>query len=587
LLLRGNAVGETPQSSGREFCQASVCRWKAAPSLRSLAVFAAAVAVTAVSWSEASVAGAAAPAAGFRPLAPGALTVVPADRSADDPIQRGPLVEVTEGQQALAWTPKRAASNSTFVERAADLEYPRDVWCLEFAFKPPRRLEVDIPEPGLRMRREAIWYLVYRVKNVGGRRLIADVDDKGQPDRSSRSEETFQRPIRFLPHFVLESREGLGSSEGLASYRAYLDRVVPSAMEEIRRREDPARGLLDSAAMSATPLEPGEERWGVAVWEGIDPRIDSFSIYVRGLTNAIRWRKRPGAEIAADDTPGDHLEQVLESLRLDFWRPGDEQTGGTIHIGFRGMFERMALGGRLLAAVNWPAYAAARPALGLRRLGLAWNDPGLAEPAIDGPFPSYQPLGTVLKKLSALENPVARSEAARDLFGDLGVESLEQLARAAAGPVDPAADASRRAALEAMELSPEAVQARPLESLATIARFLEEPPDEESRRRRAGAIFGPAAARLDWLARAAIMARTLATLEASKADPGTIAKLDAREAFETLAAVIKAEPEADQEPLILGLFGPQGPALFREAVAVHEGVDHSWVFRFERPAGGW
>ncbi|MFM1903212.1 MAG: hypothetical protein RLZZ440_1112 [Planctomycetota bacterium] len=579
-------MDDTPQSSGRWPLRGQGGRGPIGQAPRKLAVIAAAfLAFVAFGTLRSS---AAQPSAGFRPLAPGALTIVPADRSADDPIQRGPLVEVTEGQKAVReWKPKRAAVNSTFVERAAELEYPRDIWCLEFAFKPPRRLEVDIPEPGLRMRRETIWYLVYRVKNVGGRRVVAAVDASGQPDPASRTEETFQQPIRFLPHFVLESREGLGSAEGLASYRAYLDRVLPSAMDAIRRREDPARPLLDSAAMAATPLQPGEERWGVAVWEGIDPRIDSFSIYVRGLTNAIRWRKRPGDQIAAEDPPGEHVEQVLESLRLDFWRPGDEQTGGTIHIGFRGMFERMTLGGRLLAALNWPAYAAARPALGLRRLGLAWNDPGLAEPAGEGPFPSYIPLKTLLEKLARVKDPAARSEAARDLFGDLGVESLEQLARAAAGPVDPGADAARRAALEPMELSPEAVQARPLESLATIARFLEEPPDEESRRRRAGAIFGPTAARLDWLARAAIMARTLATLEASNADPATIAKLDARGAFEAIAAVIKAEPEADREPLILGLFGPQGPALFSEAVAVHEGVEYSWVYRFERPAGGW
>ena len=64
---------------------------------------------------------AAEPAAGFRQLAPGALTIVPSDRSADDPIQRGPLVEVTRGQQSLRWTPKRAAVNSTFVERASQL----------------------------------------------------------------------------------------------------------------------------------------------------------------------------------------------------------------------------------------------------------------------------------------------------------------------------------------------------------------------------------------------------------------------------------------------------------------------------------
>ena len=538
-------------------------------------------------WTGSGRLAAAPPVAGFRQLSPAALTVVPADLSADDPIQRGPLVEITEGLSELRWEPRRAAENTTFVERANELEYPRDIWCLEFAFKPPRRLEVDVPVEGQRMRRETVWYLVYRVKNVGGRRVVMGTDDAGAVDPAQRTVETFQKPIRFLPHFVLESREGLAATEGLVGYRAYLDRLVPSAMDAIRRREDPARPLLDTAAMSATPIPPGEERWGVAIWEAVDPRIDSFSIYVRGLTNAIRWRQRPGAEIRADDPPGEHIEQTLESLRLDFWRPGDARDGGTISIGFRGMFERMALGGHILSALNWPAYATTRPTVGLRRLGLAWDAPGLQEPAGDGPAPSYLPLVAVLQKLAAVQDPVARSQVARDLFGDLGVEAIEQLSRGVAGPVDPARDQARREALGPMGLSPEAFQAQPLESLATIARFLEELPDGDARTDGAARIFGPAAARLDWLARGVIIARTLATLETTEADPTTLVKLDARDAFEAVAAVVGAAPEGDRDSLILGLFGPQGPALFAGALAVHEGIDHSWVFRYERRAGEW
>jgi len=173
---------------------------------------------------------------GFRSLAPGVLTVIPADAALDDAIQRGALVEVTKGQQALAWVPKRSAPTTTFVELSRRLEYPRDIWCLEFAFKPPRQIDVDIPAGEGRMRRAAVWYLVYRVKNVGGRRIVVGKNDDGQPDPAQRTVETFEKPVRFLPHFVLESREGLAADEGLASYRAYLDRLVPSAMNAIRLR---------------------------------------------------------------------------------------------------------------------------------------------------------------------------------------------------------------------------------------------------------------------------------------------------------------------------------------------------------------
>ncbi|MFM8415619.1 MAG: hypothetical protein ACKOCX_12965, partial [Planctomycetota bacterium] len=48
---------------------------------------------------------AAAPPAGFRELAPGVLKVIPADQAMDDALRRGALLEITEGQQALEWTP--------------------------------------------------------------------------------------------------------------------------------------------------------------------------------------------------------------------------------------------------------------------------------------------------------------------------------------------------------------------------------------------------------------------------------------------------------------------------------------------------
>jgi hypothetical protein len=517
---------------------------------------------------------------GFRALAPNALTVIPADVSADDPLQRSGLIEVTEGFKASnTWTPKRAATSTTLLARGMRVEYPRDIWCLEFAFKPPRMIAVDVPASAGQMRRANVLYVVYRVKNVGGRRVVTRRKDEArEADPVEREVEAFEQPVRFLPHFVLETREGLSAADGLISYRAYLDRLVPSAMTAIRLREDPARQLLDSASMSASEIAPGEERWGVAIWEGIDPRIDYFSISIQGLTNAIRWRPRADRTVAAADPPGKHIEQALKSLRLDFWRPGDA-AAEKISVGYRGMFERMALGGRLLAALSWPRQSDSRPQAGLQRLGIAWDDPGLQEPAGSGL--SLIPLETILRALADVADPDARSLAARDLFGDVGVQSAEELARAAAGPVDPDRDAARRAALQRFGLAPEQIEAEPLESLATIARSLESVAAAADRQTQAAEIFGPAAPRLEWLARAVIMARVLATLGATSADPGALARMDARDAFEAAAVAIKSAPQPDQEKLTRGLFGGDGPDLLAEALAVHEGEAYSWVFRFE------
>ncbi|NCY02765.1 MAG: hypothetical protein EBX36_07600, partial [Planctomycetia bacterium] len=265
---------------------------------------------------------------GFRRLAPNALTVIPPRTSSDSRAIRGDLLEVTEGLKEQAWQPHRAPANTTLVEQSRNLEFQRDIWCLEFAFKPPRMIDIDVPTTELRMQRKRIWYLVYRVRNVGGVRTVIDKDDP-----TKRTDEPFETPVRFLPHFVLESMEGLTEEEGETAYRSYLDRVVPGAMGPIRRREDPSRELLDSAGMAAADIPPGEERWGVAVWEDVDPRIDFFTISVRGLTNAIRWRRRSDATFARDNERRLRRDVRADEARREGPRGGGPPTAGGVSAG--------------------------------------------------------------------------------------------------------------------------------------------------------------------------------------------------------------------------------------------------------------
>lgn len=528
-------------------------------------------------------AAAAAPPAGFRALAPGTLTVIPPDRSADDARQRSDLLEITAGRADRHWTPKRSPANTTFVERAKGREFIGGVWCLEFAFKPPRMIDVDVPAADGRMLRKRVWYLLYRVKNTGGHRMVVDAADP-----TKRATERFETPVRFLPHFVLESLEPLEDADGATAYRAYLDRVVPAAVEVIRAREKPAGKLFDSATMSEADIPPGAERWGVAVWEGVDPRIDYFAIYVRGLTNAMRWRQIPGSTIGPNDPPGIHIEHALEALRLDFWRPGDDRNEREeqVSVGHRGMFERMTLGSRLLEAVGRPGLTKARPGPGLESLGLKWSD--LLEPDAGGSgMASLLPLETALRKIAALPEPSARAAAVRDVFGDLGIPAIEELARALAGPVDADRDAARRAALERLGLTPEKAAAQPLEALAKVVRALESAATADARMRAAAAVFGPAGRRVDQLAKDLAAARAVAVLEDLEARQGDVGQGDAAATFAALQRLLESHPAAEQRgPMLAALFGPRGPQLYAAAAAVHEGIDHEWVFRYERDAAG-
>lgn len=523
---------------------------------------------------------AAAPPQGFRKLAPGGLTVIAPDASADDLASRGDLPEITVGlAKERDWKPEKAAANTTLVERGRDREFRRDAWCLEFAFKPPRLIDVDVPVAGEKMRRKRVWYLLYRVKNTGSRRTKEEADGK-------RVTEKFEQPIRFLPQFVLETREAVTAAEGLASFRSYLDRLVPTAMGAIERRERPPAKLFDSASISAEPLAPNEERWGVAIWEDVDPRIDFFSIYIRGLTNSLRWRPKPAADVPENALPGGYEEQTLESLRLDFWRPGDDENDldEQMSIGFAGMFERITLGSHLQNVVGRQEIVKTQAIDGFAALGMTWDE--LLEPAAGDGTPSLVPLEKVIRKVAGLPDPATRASVVKQVFGELGPDHFEELARGLVGPADADRDAARRAAMTAIKMKPEDAAKKPLLAIADVVRGLEASATVPERRRQAAAFFGEAGRRIESLARDLAADRALAALDEIDVPTRAIIDTDAMGAFDLVRVAIGSRPKPEErKKLLQGLFGSLGPELFAGATRVHEGIDHAWVFRYESEEG--
>ncbi len=170
----------------------------------------------------------------------------------------------------------------TLIEREEAKRLALDTWIIdEFMFKPPRMITVDVPGKGRRI----LWYMVYRVTNKGKER-------------------------RFVPGFRLVDDKG----------KAYLDVVIPKAQRAIQAREDPLR-VLENSVSIVGPLRPtvdegvDNSRYGVAIWDGIDPTTDHFDILVSGLSNAYR---------KLEDPVTGEVTTLRKMLQLKFARPGDE-----------------------------------------------------------------------------------------------------------------------------------------------------------------------------------------------------------------------------------------------------------------------
>lgn len=271
-----------------------------------------------------------------RVFAPGVLTTIPVDVSPEETVANHDIIELRSNAE-LPWDPELVSKSRTLHSRASRVRFERDIWCLEFSFKPLRMMWVDLPTASGGVEKTLVWYLVYQVRNTGDVLGPAAPSVKPEDFDAAAATTKSEQARRFVPNFVLEGHELNAAGQRL--YRVYLDRVIPAALEPIRRRETPGRVLHTSASIAETPIPVASDRnaegvWGVAMWQGVDPEIDFFSVYTRGLTNAYRWSDTPGA-YQPGDPPGKGRNFTRKTLQLCFWRPGDRflEHESEVHFG--------------------------------------------------------------------------------------------------------------------------------------------------------------------------------------------------------------------------------------------------------------
>lgn len=127
-------------------------------------------------------------------------------------------------------------------------------WQLEFKFLDPQRIEVTVPGTD---RLEVYWYVVYTVTNP-----------------SPRSQ-------RFFPLFQIVT-------EDLKVHETDMG-ISPLVFDAIRERHKITHKYLVPPTKAIGALLTGDDnaRESVAVWRQIDLSLNSFSIYVAGLSGEI------------------------------------------------------------------------------------------------------------------------------------------------------------------------------------------------------------------------------------------------------------------------------------------------------------
>lgn len=206
----------------------------------------------------------------------------------------------------IAWKPNYSPESDTLAAMGRDVVFRGDVYCLDFAFKSVRLIEVQ---------GRTVWYLLYRIRYVGG-----DLHPKVEEDKYNNQVfatptvlpvgSVEELPDRFTPLFRLHVHN---------LRKEYLDQVIPGAKALIAAKERVGSPLYDSVEIQKVPIKLWRDTdtvdhsvWGVATWTNVDPRIDFFSVHIAGLTNAQRLK-----------VEGENLKYLQKNLVLNFTRPGD------------------------------------------------------------------------------------------------------------------------------------------------------------------------------------------------------------------------------------------------------------------------
>jgi hypothetical protein len=220
----------------------------------------------------------------------------------------------------------------------ADAARNGKLWVLDFKFKDPRLIKVNIPGRG----QKVCWYLWYQVINNTG------------------------EPRTFIPDFELVTQD--------FKSKPYRDQILPAVQDAIAKIEDPTGyyKIRNSVTISADPIPVSLPRaipraiTGVAIWSDpndINPDDDAatrarkdkepklaesnrYSIFVAGLSNG--WAE-------TDPIPPDTRPVVRrKTLQLNFKRLGDQYMMKSEEIQFLPPAQWIYRGSQLLTPLASP-----------------------------------------------------------------------------------------------------------------------------------------------------------------------------------------------------------------------------------------
>lgn len=217
---------------------------------------------------------------------------------------------------AMAQAPRRNEIRIPPLVTGEEMTAQHNIWALEVYMKPMRLIPVELTDPKTGEKKlEYVWYITYRAVH---RKSL----DRTEPNTPENQFDEPVSPPLFIPEFTMILTDN-DRTEVLP------DQVIPEALAAINKRE---KTNFKSSVAIVGPLpeanDPGagteNALMGVAMWRGVDPDADRYTVYMTGFSNGIRKVNGP------DDQP---IIQT-KTIKTKYIRRGDrfEQNEGEIQL---------------------------------------------------------------------------------------------------------------------------------------------------------------------------------------------------------------------------------------------------------------
>lgn len=210
----------------------------------------------------------------------------------------------------------------------AERQAQPNLWVFEVQYKSLRMVEIPITDKKTGVKKkELIYYLVYKVVN----RVIEQKSD--DPERTPVNDfDKTPVPETFVPEIVFASNDN-------GDRRSIKDSIIPEAQKFIQAREQRKlfKGikLLNTVeivrkvpqAVPSADKEP-PTLYGVAIFRGVNPATDFFTLYLSGFSNGYKLVNGP---VSYDD-----LKAMADADEL---KVGDQIWEGNLKVDWKGAVE--------------------------------------------------------------------------------------------------------------------------------------------------------------------------------------------------------------------------------------------------------